>query len=169
MLTKPVCKICALLSLTLIIGCGKNIKDKEAVETNNQIPVETLSSELTLQVDGAVSLVKIFKMPRNAWFQLPDKLIVKSGNAAGMRIKIFYNLLNHSDYEFQCTYLATSDGQSLTFEKCESSYGNTIISNAKELIRRDFPMDKGSQVKLQLSKSSGSEVKIDSSYFVNWK
>lgn len=162
-------KHCPLLILLLAFGCGKNIKEAKTSNTNHQVQNQGLSSNLALQVDEAVSATKLYKIPRNAWFKLPTKLFVQNGDATGKEVKIYYNLLGSSNYEFECTYFSTNQVGILAFEKCESKDGYEIISNPNDLKNKLFPMDKGSSVKLQLTNPSGTGIKIESIYFVEWK
>jgi hypothetical protein len=158
------------MSLALAFGCGKKINDPETTDGNFR-PTQTqeLPAQLTLQVNEAVSPIKSYLLSKNAWFKLPSKLVAKEGNAIGKRVKIFYNLLNSGGYEFHCSYRSTVQVAELAFENCQSSDGLEIISNPADLENVVFPMDKSSSVKMQLTNPTGTGMKIESVYIVDWK
>ncbi len=171
MLTFLTKRLCPLMSLALALGCGKKINDPTTSDVNRTDQTQTteLPAVLTIQLQEAVSSVKTYQLSRNAWFNLPDKLIVRAGNAVGNRVTIYYNLFTNGDYEFLCRYKSVNSATQLNFENCESSDQVQIISNAADLEKMDFPMDKDSSVKVQLSNPKGSGLVIDSTYFVDWK
>ncbi len=162
-------KLCPLMSLALAFGCGKKINEPEANTSSTRGQEQELPAVLTLQVDEAVSTVKMYKLTKNAWFKLPTKLIAKEGNALGKKVKIYYNLLNNGDYEFFCTYRSLTQTTELPFERCESSQGLEIISNSTDLEKMLFPMDKDSSIKIQMTNPTGTGMKIESTYIVDWK
>ena len=164
-------RLCPLMSLALAFGCGKKINDPKTTSGDNQTQsqVQELPAILTLQVNEATSPIKLYELPKNAWFKLPTKLLAVEGSARSKKVKIYYNLLKSGEYEFNCSYLSTTSTTELAFEKCESSSGLEIISNPKDLEGMVFPMDKGSSVKLQLTNPTGSGMKINSAYIVDWK
>ena len=158
------------MSLALAFGCGKKINDPETTNAGTSQGQNTeLPAELTLQVNEVVSAIKTYELPENAWFKLPTKLLAKEGNAIGKRVKIFYNLLSSGSYEFHCTYKSVIKVTELAFENCQSSDGLEIISNPADLESMVFPMDKGTSVKVQLTNPTGTSMKIDSAYIVDWK
>ena len=164
-------RLCPLMSLALAFGCGKKINDPEATSGNNQTQsqVQELPAVLTLQLNEAISPIKMYELPKNAWFKLPTKLLAVEGSAQSKKVKIYYNLLSNGEYEFNCSYRSLTSITELAFEKCESSGGLEIISNPKDLEGMVFPMDKGSSVKLQLTNPTSSGMKINSAYTVDWK
>lgn len=169
MLTTITKKLCPLMSLALAFGCGKKINDPKTTEANRSTQNQELPAVLTLQVKEIESTMKKYELPRNAWFSLPTKLLVRQGNGIGKRVKIFYNQLADSSYEFHCFYKSTAKPAELDFEKCESNLGVEIISSTEDLENMDFPMDKGSAVKMQLLNPTGTNLIIDSTYIVDWK
>ena len=164
-------RLCPLMSLALAFGCGKKINDPNATSGNNQTQsqVHELPAVLTLQLNEAISPVKLYELPENAWFKLPTKLLAVEGSARSKKVKIYYNLLKSGQYEFNCSYLSTSSTTELAFVKCESSDGVDIISNPKDLEGMVFPMDKSSSIKIQLTNPTSSGMKINSAYIVDWK
>jgi hypothetical protein len=163
-------RLCPLMTLALAFSCGKKINDPETTGSGTtQGQNQELPSTLNLQVNESLSSVKIYELPRNAWFKLPTKLLAREGNATGKKVRIYYNLLRSGDYEFKCSYRSLSAVTELPFEKCESRDGLEIISNSADLEHMVFPMDKGSSVKVELTNPTGSGMKIDSVYIVDWK
>ena len=164
-------RLCPLMGLALAFGCGKKISDPSTTGGNGstQGQAQELPANLTLQLTEAFSPFKSYQLPLNAWFKLPTMLSVKEGNAIGKRVKIYYNLLTSGDYEFHCYYSSTRLSLELSFEKCESSQGVEILSNAEELEGADFPMDKGTTVKMKLTNPTGTNLVIESTYKVDWK
>jgi hypothetical protein len=163
--------ICPLVSLALAFGCGKKINDPSTTDTSRTTQGQTtdLTASVTLQIDETVSADKSYKLPKNAWFNLPDSLSVIEGSAIGKRVKIYYNLLSTGDYEFSCFYKSLTAAKVLAFEKCENNYGKVIISSAADLVNVDFPMDKDTSIKMKLTNPSGTGLKIESRYIVDWK
>lgn len=164
-------RLCPLMSLALAFGCGKKINDPATSDVNRTGQTQTteLPSVLTIQLQEAVASFKTYQLSRNAWFNLPDKLTVKAGNGTGKRVTIFYNLLTNGDYEFRCHYKSVTSATQLNFENCESSDQVQIVSNVADLEKMDFPMDKGSAVKVQLNNPTAGGLIIDSTYLVEWK
>lgn len=166
--------ICPLMSLALAFGCGKKINDPKTTSDNqtcSTCQTTELPSTLTLLINEAVSSATSYKLPKNAWFNLPTSLTAMEGSAIGKRVKIYYNLLTSGDYEFHCFYKSTTAAKTFAFEKCESSEGVEIISRVQDLVNVDFPMDKDASVKMQLltPSSTSPKLKIESSYQVDWK
>lgn len=164
-------RLCPLMGLALAFGCGKKISDPSTADgnTSTQGHAQELPATLTLQLTEASSSFKSYQLPRNAWFKLPTKLLVKEGSAIGKRVKIYYNLLTSGDYEFHCYYSSTKLALELSFQKCESSQGTEIISSAEDLAGADFPMDKSTTVKMKLMNPTGTGLVIESTYRVDWK
>lgn len=163
-------RLCPLVSLAIAFGCGKKINDpapKPAV--NNSAQMQELPSTLTLEVNAANSPETSYLLQRNAWFKLPSRLIAKNASAVGKSVKILYNLDSNNHYEFHCLYSSLVQATELTFDKCQTSDDVTIISNADDLEKMDFPMDKGTSIKMQILNQASSKIKIDSSYVVDWK
>lgn len=163
-------RLCPLMSLALAFGCGKKINDPETTTGNTRPGQEQeLPSKLTLQIDETVSPIKLYEFPKNAWFKLPTKLFAKEGNAVGKKVTIYYNLRPTGAYEFLCTYRSVSHATELAFQKCNDMDGVEIISTPEVLASMDYPMDKGFSVKLQLTNPTGTGMKIESTYLVDWK
>lgn len=162
-------RLCPLMSLALAFSCGKKINDPETIGGSTQGQEQELPSALTLQINEALSPIKTYELQESAWFKLPSKLVAQEGNATGKKVKIYYNLFTNGDYEFSCSYRSSTSVKDLAFEKCESSSGLVIISNTRDLESMVFPMDKGSSVKAQLTNPTGTGMKIDSAYIVDWK
>lgn len=155
--------------LALSFGCGKKITETETNKSNHITEPQALSEDLTLEVDENVSPVTIFAIPENAMFRIPTELIAKDGKASGKKIVIFYNATGDNDYKFQCSYSSIDHDTTLAFEKCESNNGNKLISFRENIEDMWFPMNKGAQVKLVLTNPTGTGMKIESIYLVDWK
>lgn len=164
-------RICPLVSLALAFGCGKKINDPSTTDNNRTTEgqVQELPPRLTLQINEVISSIKSYQIPRNAWFQLPAKLIAKEGNAIGKRVKIYYNIISSGQYDFHCFYKSVSSSAELAFEKCESSQGMDYVTSTQELEGVDFIMDKGSVIRMELTNPTSSGIKIESTYLVDWK
>jgi hypothetical protein len=162
-------RLCPLIALTVAIGCGKQINDPKDVEISRAGQSEELPSNIAIQLNETESAIKTYLLPRNAWFTLPGKLLAKNASAAGKRVKIYYNLESNGNYEFHCYYQSFTLANELGFEKCQSSDEVTIISNPDDLQKMEFPMDKGTSIKVELTNPSGTNLKIDSIFGVDWK
>lgn len=161
-------RLCPLMSLALAFGCGKKINDPKSTDVNRTSQNQELPAVLTLQLNASESPQTSYKLPRNAWFKLPATLRAANGNPVGARVKIFYNLASDGSYEFHCYYQGVNAVQ-LDFERCESQDNIEIISNSEDLESMDFPMDKETWVRMQLTDGSASSLHIDSIYLVDWK
>jgi hypothetical protein len=128
-----------------------------------------LPKVLTLEIDTAESLEKIYHMSRNAWFKLPTFLTAQTSSSAENSVKIYYNLLANNQYEFHCTYKSQAQSQKLNFVKCETMDGSEMVSTASELENIVFPMDKNSIVKMQLTYSKGLRSTISATFVFDWK
>jgi hypothetical protein len=162
-------RLCPLMTLALALGCGKKINDPETTSSSTQGQSPELPTALTLQINEALSPVKSYTLSKNAWFRLPTRLTSVEGNVSGKMVKIYYNLVNPTEYEFNCTYRSSTSANQLSFVKCESKDNIEIISNSTDLERMEFPMDKGLSIKMLLSNPSGTNLKIESVHLVDWK
>jgi hypothetical protein len=165
-------RLCPLMSLAIVFGCGKKINDpKTTPDTANCSTCQTteLPATLKLQINEVISAVKTYDFTKNAWFRLPATLQAVEGSAVGKRVKIYYNLLSSGDYEFHCFYKQKTAAKALDFEKCESKQGVEIISNSTDLVNANFPMDKGAAIKMQLLNGTQTGLVIESTYLVDWK
>ena len=163
-------RLCPLVSLALAFGCGKKINDpSDPPLINHSAQMQELPATLTLEVNAANSSETKYLLQRNAWFKMPSHLIAKDASAIGKSVKIFYNLDINNHYEFHCLYRSLVQTAELTFDKCQTSDDVTIISNSEDLEKMDFPMDKGTYIKMEVLNASNSKIKIDSSYIVDWK
>ncbi len=163
-------RLCPLVSLAIAFGCGKKINDPASAPViNHSAQMQELPSTLTLEVNSANSTETSYLLQRNAWFKLPSHLIAKNASAVGKTVKVYYNLDTNNHYEFHCLYSSSVQAAELSFDKCQTSDDVTIISNVDDLEKMDFPMDKGTSIKMQILNQAGNKIKIDSSYIVDWK
>ncbi len=169
MLSNLTKRLCPLMTLAIAFGCGKKINEPSTTEISRATQTQELPSVLTLQVNEAVSTLKTYVLPKNAWFKLPTKLKAKDASAVGKKVKIYYNVLEDGEYEFHCYYKSITQTSELSFEKCQSSEDVTIISSSDDLEKMEFPMDKGSSIKIEITTPSSTGIKIDSIYSVDWK
>jgi hypothetical protein len=169
MLTNLSKRLCPFMTLAIAFGCGKKINDPKITELSRQNQNQELPSTLIIQLDESESAMTTYKMPRNAWFKLPTKIRAKQASAAGKSVKVFYNYTSEGHYEFHCYYNSAVLATELTFEKCQASDDVTIISNPDDLEKMDFPIDKDTSVKMELTNPSGSGIKLEAAYLVDWK
>jgi hypothetical protein len=169
MLTNLKKRLCPLMTLAIAFGCGKKINDPKTTEITRSSQNQELPSTLILQLDESVSSTTTYKMPKNAWFKLPSKIRAKQASAAGKSVKVFYNYTSENHYEFHCYYNSAVLATELTFEKCQASDDVTIISNSDDLEKMDFPIDKDTFLKMELTNPSDSGIKIEAAYLVDWK
>ena len=169
MLSNLTKRLCPLMTLAIAFGCGKKINEPSTTEISRATQTQELPLVLTLQVNEAVSTLKTYVLPQNAWFKLPTKLKAKDASAVGKKVKIYYNVLEDGEYEFHCYYKSITQTSELSFEKCQSSEDVTIISSSDDLEKMEFPMDKGSSIKIEITTPSSTGIKIDSIYSVDWK
>jgi hypothetical protein len=174
MILKLTRKICPLMSLALMFSCGKKINEAGATNDGLLIDNHAPSNVLTLQVKEEVTLSAEFKLPRNAWFFLPEKLLVLQGSAIGKRVQIRYNVQDDGRYEFHCTYSSASVATEMILENCHQStddHGNAAVwvSGPEELKDRDFKMDSKTTIRMDLQNPNPSNLIINAVYQVEWK
>lgn len=158
------------MSLALAFGCGKKINDpKTSSGGSNQGQTTELPATFSVTINEAQSPVTTYKLQKNGWFQLPTKLFARESSAVGKQVKIYYNLVTNGDYEFRCTYKSKTSATELAFVNCESQDQVEIISNSTDLENMDFPMDKGTSIKMELTNPTSTGIKIESIYQVDWK
>lgn len=163
-------RLCPLMSLAIVFGCGKKINDPETTSArNNQGQTTELPATFSLTINEAASPITTYQLQKNGWFQLPAKLFARESSAIGKQVRIYYNLMTNGDYEFRCNYKSLTSSTELAFVNCENQDNREIIRNTVDLESMDFPMDKGSAIKMQLTNPTSSNIKIEAIFQVDWK
>ncbi len=158
-------RLCPLMSLALAFGCGKKINDPATSDNGRTVtPSMPGSSSIVIKFDESSASTKSYLFNKSAYMHLPPKLVASEGNAVGRRMVIFYNYLADDDYEFLCTYRSSSSATELAFVSCEDSSGDIFITQSDYLQTYDFPMDEGTQIKMQLINPNGSGLKINTTF-----
>jgi hypothetical protein len=164
-------KLCPLMTFILAIGCGKKIADPQTNDlsrsTQNQLP----SNVLPLELDTSTGNRKTFILPRDGMFQgLPTALKVKHGDAAGVEIRIYYNVedevADEYNYQFHCNYKSSVSGTDIPLVSCATPDSDRTFSDVGDTL---FPMDAGKNIQIELRSSNASPVVIDSIYNVDWR
>ena len=161
----PAKRLCPLMSLALLVGCGKKINDPEISDPNNgSTQNQILPSSLTLQIVESESSSTKYTLPKDGIFELPQQLVVLQGNGAFKNVKISYNLDNNNDYEFHCIYKSTGQTNVLPLDRCESPDGGSF----GDVSEQEFPMDQGKKIGLKITNSTTNNLIIDATYQVRW-
>ena len=152
-------KLCPFFSLIFMMSCGKKMNEPKA-ETKPHIENQEPSPTLILAIE---TLAKIYDPARSGNFKLPDRLRVRSNNAAGKTVTITYNILPEDPayFEFKCIYKGASE-ISMPVEKCVDMEGKDVgdITDG-----RSNPIDHDKLIKLE---SSSEDLKADAIYEVDW-
>jgi hypothetical protein len=160
----PAKRLCPLVSLALVFGCGKKINEPNISDTSNSTQNPILPTTLVIQIDEAQSPVTLYDLQKDAIFELPQKLIVKKGNGAFKKVKISYNIDIDADYEFHCFYKSTGQSDVLPIEKCEDPQGG----NFGDVSEQEFAMDQGKRIEMKLTNPTSFDLIVDAVFNVKW-
>lgn len=161
-------KLCPVLSLALVFGCGKKITEKSTESGANSIQTQMPDPLLVIKLVENNSVKKTFTIPRDGHFRIPAKIFVEKGSGVGRKVTISYNKEPGSNtiFEFKCTYKSTTQIDNLPYEKCVGSDGRSELGN---LVGREMNLDRDRQIELILQNPTPSaELEIHAWYDVKW-
>jgi hypothetical protein len=166
MLTTLTRKLCPLLSLAIAsLGCGKKITDAQTQpgrsRDNQEIP-----STYILRLDGPQVSRKIFFMPADVNFKVPDRLRVLTGQTAGKKVEISYevNEYDHDDYQFKCIYNASHNPSEMILDKCVD-YHNYDFG---EVSGHTFGLRQNDAIEMKFTGGMTSDLVVDAIYSMKW-
>jgi hypothetical protein len=166
MLTTLTRKLCPLLSLAIFtLGCGKEISEPETqlgrTRDNQEIP-----STFVLRLDGTQTSKKVYYMPEDASFKIPDRLNVKSGATNGKMVEIIYQIDKYDSeyFQFGCSYVPSINSTEMLLQRC-FDYENNDFGDVS---RQIFALYKNDSIQLKFKDSSRSDLIIEAIYNMNW-
>lgn len=161
MLTKMTRSIIPMVSLALLVSCGKKISDPKTEEIvkspEYQLPAATLVVSLT-------SKLSQFFLVKSGHFNMPEALKVKSSNGLGKVVNIYYNYYGYADdYQFKCIYTGKSQ-DSLDLKKCVSKDGGDY-GDLDILLETPVILDSNTTIRME---TTTSDLKVDAYFGVTW-
>lgn len=166
MLNRLTRKLCPLVTLALAtVGCGKKINEPET-QPNRIIENQELPRTMIFELDGSTGAVsKLFKMPRNGSFFMPEYLRVQ-GNALNETIEITYELDPEDPelYQLKCSYSAVSASE-LKLDKCY----DWDSPNLGDVSQSAFSFREDDIIEIRFTNGRASDLKIEAIYSVDWR
>lgn len=153
-------KLCPFFSLIFMIGCGKKMTEPAGESGSPHVESQKPSPTLIIPIE---TRTKLYDPDRSGNYRLPDRLRVRSGNAAGKLVVVTYNILPEDpDYfEFKCIYKGETD-TSMPVEKCVDMDGKNV-GNITD--GRPNPVDHDRLIRFE---SNSEDLKADAIYEVDW-
>lgn len=166
MLTTLTRKLCPLMTLAIAtIGCGKKIGEPKSSPTrqnhNQEIP-----AAYVIRLDGSSSSWKNYSMPKPTHFVVPDRLKVRSGNAAGKIVEIAHdvNPYDSDDFHVKCTYASSSSSKELVLTGCVD-YENDDFGDVSDFI---FRLEEGDLIQIRFKGANAADTIVDAVYTMEW-
>lgn len=159
-------KFCPLLGLALAtVGCGKKISEADTQPANNTENQE-LPSTYIIQLDGSLHSKQSFILPKNALFQIPDSIKVRSGSTQNKVVDIVYDvdLYDPDVFDFKCSYVTSSNPSEMILNYCENDNGNDFYDTTSY-----FPLKEGQQIVMKFSGAPSPDLLVEAFYFMRWK
>jgi len=156
-------KICPLMSLAMFFGCGKKISEASS-GLNSSVQPQNLPSVLVLQLKDSFKMS--YKLTKGGWFDLPEKLFARTGNALGKSVSLKYNYKEDEDsYEFKCVYKSTVNPAELPIQQCYDEDNNEL----GDMSLGTSILDPNSEIQMELIGSNGQGLTIEANHSVTWK
>lgn len=159
-------KICPILSLAIAtVGCGKKISEAQT-EPARSIENQELPATYIIRLDGSEYSSQTYILPRNASFQIPDRLKVRTGSTLNKVVDIIYDVDQYDSdvYDFKCSYVTSSSPNEMTLTYCENDNGNDFYDTVSL-----FPIKEGQSIVMKFSGASSPDLVVEAIYNMNWK
>ena len=159
-------KLCPLMTLAIAtVGCGKKISESDS-GPSRQTQNQELPSAYVLQLDGSTSSKKLYPMPRNAQFKIPERLKVRRGTTAGKSVEISFeaNPFDPDDYAFKCTYLPLTNSE-MILDRCV----DYIDRDFGDISDHIFSLYKDDLIQLRFSGAPASDLLVEAIFSMDWK
>ncbi len=159
-------KICPFLGLALAtVGCGKKISEAKTQPANNTEHQE-LPSTYIIQLDGSQHSKQSYSLPKNALFQLPDRIRVRSGSTLNKVVDIVYDVDPYDPdvFDFKCSYVTSSNPSEMILNYCENDNGNDFYDTNSY-----FPLKEGQTIVMKFSGASSPDLIVEAIYSMRWK
>lgn len=167
MLTALTKKLCPLMSLAIAtIGCGKKIAESDVSQPSRQTENQELPSAYVIQLDGSEASKKQFKMINHASFEIPDSLIVRSGNTIGKVVEIAYDVsqFDSTDYEFKCRYIPSDNPSLMVLSECVN-YDNADYGDTQGQL---FRLYKNDIIEMRFTGAPSQDMVVEAIYGMDW-
>lgn len=159
-------KLCPLMSLAIVtFGCGKKIEEPKtgpAGQTHHQ----EMSPIYVLSLDGSESVRNNYYLPRSAQFEIPGRINIRQGSAAGTKVEIAFdvNEFDNDDFHFKCSYVPSPPQVTyMILATCEDYDGNQF-----DIDQQIIPQRKGSLLQIRFAGSSSDDLIVDAIFGMNW-
>lgn len=159
-------KLCPFLSLAFAtLSCGKKINEPKAGparQTENQ----EIPSTYVLQIDGKISSLVSYRLPRPAQFEIPQKLSVLQGNPFGKQIDIAYdvNEFDSEDIQFKCTYISSANPTEMILSHCQDYEGDDF----GDVTGQKFTLRFNDIIQLKFTGAPAPDLVVDAIYSMKW-
>lgn len=159
-------KICPILSVVIFgMACGKKINEPNS-NNGNVIENQEISSVYVINLDGSISSLKNYLMPKATQFEIPTQLKVISGTPRGKVVEIAYdvNEFDSDDYQFKCSYVSSSSSTELILKNCVDYYGYDFgdVSN------HQFTLNYNDIIQIRFKGPSALDFAVEAVYSMNW-
>ena len=158
-------KYCPLLGLALAtVGCGKKISEADTQPASNTENQE-LPSTYIIQLDGSINYKQTYTLPRNALFQIPDRIRVRAGSVQNKVVDIVYDVDPYDPdvYDFKCSYVTSSNPSEMILNYCENDNGNDFYDTTSY-----FPLKAGQKIMMRFN-DVAPDVLVEAIYSMRWK
>jgi hypothetical protein len=160
-------KLCPLITLAIAtMGCGKKIVEADTKGARITEGQERPSLYI-LELDGSKESSRLFKVPQNAQFQIPDRLIVKQGTTTGKSVDMLYNVYEEDTdiYDFRCIYKESPNPVELLIDKCVNEY-NQDIGYTPSII---FTIERDQLIQMRFSGAPAPDLFVEAIFGMDWK
>jgi hypothetical protein len=159
-------KLCPFMYLAIAtMGCGKKITEPKSV-LSRQTENQELPSTYIIRLDGSEASRKNFAMPGPAQFEIPDRLIVKQGATIKKVVEVAYdvNEFDSDDYQFKCSYYASTSPQEMILTSCVDYDGNDF----GDLSGQKFTLRYNDTIQMRFTGAPSSDLIVEAIYSMRW-
>ena len=159
-------KLCPFLTLAMAtVSCGKKINEAET-QPATSIENQELPSTYILRLNGAESSKEVYTLPRNATFQIPDRLKVRAGTTRNKVVDIVYDVDQYDEevFDFKCSYVTSSNPSEMILTYCENDNGHDFYDTQSY-----FPMKEGQAIVIRFTGAASPDLVVEAIYSMRWK
>lgn len=159
-------KLCPLMTLAIAtIGCGKKISDTDT-QPSRQTQNQDQSSIYIVQLDGSLASKKLYQLPQNGQFEVPDRIKVRKGSTTGKSVEISFdaNPYDTADFQFKCIYTPLSSSE-MILDRCvdydEDDFGD-VSGHLFSLYKDDF-------IQIRFAGAPSQDLLVEAVFSMNWR
>lgn len=159
-------KLCPLMTLAIAtVGCGKKISDSDT-QPSHQTQNQELPSAYVIHLDGSSSSSKLYTMPRNGQFEIPERLKVRRGVTAGKSVELIFdaNPYDMEDFQFKCTYRPLSNSE-MMLNNCVDYDGDDFGNVTGHL----FSLYKDDYIQIRFAGAAASDLSVEAVFNMSWR